>query len=121
MASVPGSIPRKPVPDLHRLMAQLHALIDSGNTVVVIEHDVRVIAGGDWVIDVGPGAGRQGGQIVAVGTPTEFAAAPASLTAKYLRRYLVSYDERALGLPLSQFAGAETLPSAEPAVTRSAF
>ena len=48
--------------DVDKLMAQLHGLVDAGNTVVVVEHDLRVVADADWVIDVGPGAGEQGGR-----------------------------------------------------------
>ena len=49
--------------DVDRLMTQLDALVDAGNTVIVVEHDMRVVAGSDWVIDVGPGAGEDGGTI----------------------------------------------------------
>jgi excinuclease ABC subunit A len=55
--------------DADRLMAQLQRLVDEGNTVVVVEHEMRVVAQSDWVIDMGPGAGAQGGRIVAAGTP----------------------------------------------------
>ncbi|WP_312709487.1 excinuclease ABC subunit UvrA, partial [Stenotrophomonas sp.] len=57
--------------DVDKLMAQLHGLVDAGNTVVVVEHDLRVVAGADWVIDIGPGAGEAGGTIVAEGTPAQ--------------------------------------------------
>lgn len=74
--------------DVDLLMAQLHGLVDSGNTVIVIEHELRVIAASDWVIDVGPGAGEQGGRIVACGPPQQVGQAPGSRTAPYLRRQL---------------------------------
>src|ERR1700722_1124663 len=64
--------------DVDRLMTQLDALVDAGNTVIVVEHDMRVVAGSDWVIDVGPGAGDEGGRVVAAGPPAEVAAASAS-------------------------------------------
>ncbi len=67
-------------------MAQLHGLVDAGNTVVVVEHDMHVIAGSDWVIDMGPGAGDEGGQIVATGPPQHVAHAKGSRTASYLAR-----------------------------------
>ncbi|GAB3316476.1 excinuclease ABC subunit A [Luteimonas notoginsengisoli] len=70
--------------DVDRLMVQLHGLVDAGNTVVVVEHEMRVVADADWVIDVGPGAGEEGGRIVAAGTPREVAAAKGSRTAPYL-------------------------------------
>ena len=70
--------------DTPRLTRMLRALRDLGNTVLVIEHDMEMIAAADWVVDFGPGAGRDGGQIVAQGTPAEVAANPASLTGRYL-------------------------------------
>ncbi|WP_144138445.1 excinuclease ABC subunit UvrA [Paraburkholderia sp. BCC1884] len=72
--------------DVDRLMVQLQGLVDAGNTVVVVEHDMRVAAQGDWIIDVGPEAGDAGGRIVAHGTPAEVALAKASRTAPYLRQ-----------------------------------
>ncbi len=69
--------------DVDVLMRQLHALVDAGHTVVVVEHDLAVVAGADWVIDLGPGGGDLGGQIVATGTPSEVAKGP-GLTAGYL-------------------------------------
>ena len=74
--------------DVDRLMLQLHALVDAGNTVVAIEHDMRVAAAADWVIDVGPGAGMAGGRIVAAGPPGEVAEHPESVTAAYLKQGL---------------------------------
>ena len=74
--------------DVDKLMCQLDALVDAGNTVVLVEHDMRVVAASDWVIDLGPGAGDEGGQIVAVGTPAEVAVSTASRTAPYLARAL---------------------------------
>ena len=76
--------------DVERLVAQLDELVASGNTVVVVEHDVRVVAGSDWVIDIGPGAGDEGGRVVAAGPPAEVAATAASRTAPYLARFLAA-------------------------------
>ncbi|AIA07292.1 excinuclease ABC subunit UvrA [Streptomyces noursei] len=73
--------------DTEVLLRQLHGLVDAGNTVVVVEHDMGVVAGADHVIDLGPGGGAEGGRIVAAGTPAEVAAAPGSRTARYLARY----------------------------------
>jgi len=73
--------------DVDKLMAQLHGLVDAGNTVVVVEHDLRVVADADWLIDVGPGAGEQGGQIVATGTPEQVSRSKDGKTATYLRRF----------------------------------
>lgn len=74
--------------DVDRLMTQLHGLVDAGNTVVVVEHDMRVVATADWVIDMGPGAGDAGGRVVVEGPPAVVGAAGASRTAPYLRRWL---------------------------------
>jgi excinuclease ABC subunit A len=74
--------------DVDKLMAQLDGLVEAGNTVVVVEHEMRVVAASDWVIDMGPGAGQEGGRIVASGTPVELARAQASRTAPYLARVL---------------------------------
>ena len=71
-------------------MAQLQKLVDAGNTVIAVEHDMRVIAESDWVIDLGPGAGEEGGKIVAEGRPGDVARSSASVTAKYLARFLDS-------------------------------
>jgi excinuclease ABC subunit A len=70
--------------DVDKLMVQLNDLVDAGHTVVVVEHDMRVVAQADWVIDLGPGAGQAGGQIVAAGTPQEIAKVQASRTAPYI-------------------------------------
>ena len=74
--------------DVDRLMTQLDGLVESGNTVIVVEHDMRVVAGSDYVIDIGPGAGEEGGRVVAAGTPAEVAATPGSRTAPFLARFL---------------------------------
>ena len=71
--------------DVEKLMGQLQGLVEAGNTVIVVEHDMQVIAAADWVIDMGPGAGDEGGRIVAAGTPQQVARAKDSRTAHYLR------------------------------------
>jgi excinuclease ABC subunit A len=70
--------------DVDNLLVQLNKLVDQGNTVIVIEHDMHVIASSDWVIDVGPGAGDEGGEIVVCGSAVTVAGEPASQTGKYL-------------------------------------
>lgn len=74
--------------DVEKLVVQLNRLVDAGNTVIVVEHDMHVIAQSDWVMDIGPGAGEEGGRIVACGTPEEVAKAKGSKTAVYLSREL---------------------------------
>lgn len=71
--------------DVDRLMHQLDGLVAAGHTVILVEHDLRVIAVCDWVIDIGPGAGDEGGQLVAQGTPKQVASAAIGLTAGYLQ------------------------------------
>jgi excinuclease ABC subunit A len=72
--------------DVEKLMAQLDGLVEAGNTVIVVEHDMQVVAASDWVIDVGPGAGDEGGRIVAAGPPAIVAGVSDSRTAPYLAR-----------------------------------
>ena len=72
--------------DVEKLMTQLQGLVDAGNTVIVVEHDLDVIRDSDWIIDLGPGAGEEGGRIVATGTPAEVMRSTASRTARYLAR-----------------------------------
>jgi len=74
--------------DVEKLLKQLDGLVAAGNTVVVVEHDMHVVATSDWVIDIGPGAGDEGGQVVAAGPPAEVAQVKASRTAPYLRQFL---------------------------------
>jgi excinuclease ABC subunit A len=74
--------------DVERLVAQLNGLVEAGNTVIVVEHDMRVAARSDWLMDIGPGAGDEGGKVVASGPPDEVAKAPGSRTAPYLARIL---------------------------------
>jgi excinuclease ABC subunit A len=70
--------------DVEKLMKQLGGLVDAGNTVVVVEHDMDMVSGSDWVIDIGPGAGDEGGNVTACGTPEQVARSDRSRTAKYL-------------------------------------
>ena len=76
--------------DTTLLLRQLHRLVDAGNTVVLVEHDLGAIASADWVIDLGPGGGDAGGRVVATGSPEEVARAQGSATAPYLARRLFS-------------------------------
>jgi excinuclease ABC subunit A len=74
--------------DVRRLVEVLQRLVDAGHTVIVIEHNLDLIAEADWVIDLGPEGGETGGQIVAEGTPEQVAAIAASHTGRYLRNLL---------------------------------
>jgi excinuclease ABC subunit A len=74
--------------DVERLLAVLHRLVDHGNTVVVIEHNLDVLKTADWLVDLGPEGGEKGGYVIAEGTPEQLAANPASATGQYLREPL---------------------------------
>ena len=74
--------------DVHKLVDILHRLAEGGNTVVVIEHNLDVIKTADYIIDIGPEGGDQGGTVIAQGTPEEVAANPASYTGQYVKKYL---------------------------------
>ena len=74
--------------DVEKLVRQLNSLVDGGSSVIVVEHDMMMVAQSDWVIDMGPGAGDEGGLVVAVGPPTAVASVKESRTARYLKRAL---------------------------------
>ncbi len=74
--------------DCAALLGVLHRLVDTGNTVILIEHNIDVMKNADWLIDLGPGAGDKGGQLIATGTPEELAEHPSSVTAPYLKAAL---------------------------------
>ncbi|MFE5401907.1 ATP-binding cassette domain-containing protein [Streptomyces sp. NPDC056580] len=80
--------------DVEVLMDRLHGLVDAGHTVVVVEHDMSVVASADWVIDLGPGGGDRGGRIVAAGPPAEVARAVGSATAAHLARAMSGNPDR---------------------------
>ncbi|MGH7087531.1 MAG: excinuclease ABC subunit UvrA, partial [Stellaceae bacterium] len=74
--------------DVRKLLDVLHALVEQGNTVIVIEHNLEVIKTADWIVDLGPEGGSGGGRVVAAGTPEVIVAAKGSYTGQYLRAYL---------------------------------
>ena len=81
--------------DVELLLAQLDGLVAAGNTVIVVEHEMHVVAHSDWVIDIGPGAGDEGGTVVACGSPEAVASDPRSRTAPYLAQVLLQTGPRA--------------------------
>ncbi|MCW2605916.1 MAG: transporter [Frankiales bacterium] len=91
--------------DVTLLLAQLHRLVEAGNTVVVVEHDMSVVATADHVVDLGPGGGDAGGRVIVAGAPAQVAACPDSRTAPYLARQLAGRtpaaqrSERAIRTP----------------------
>ena len=80
--------------DVRKLLEVLHALVDQGNTVLVIEHNLEIIKTADWIVDLGPEGGDKGGRVVAAGTPEEVAATPGSFTGEYLLSHLSGVRSR---------------------------
>jgi excinuclease ABC subunit A len=78
--------------DIEKLLETLQRLVDAGNTMIVIEHNLDVIKQSDWIVDLGPEGGEAGGEIVAVGTPEEIAAAKDSFTGQFLRSLLPAHE-----------------------------
>jgi excinuclease ABC subunit A len=97
--------------DVAKLLEVLHELVDQGNTVVVIEHNLEVIKTADWVLDLGPEGGDAGGQIVAQGTPEDIAASEASHTGRFLREVLA---RRPIKRPTAEPAPKKAKAAAKP-------
>jgi excinuclease ABC subunit A len=87
--------------DVRKLLEVLHQLVDQGNTVVVIEHNLEVIKTADWIVDLGPGGGIRGGEIIATGTPEDVAANKASFTGHYLKALLSKKSPAAASIALT--------------------
>ncbi len=85
--------------DTQRLLDVLNRLVDQGNTVVVIEHNLDVIKVADWIIDLGPEGGDAGGEVIATGTPEQVAHNPRSYTGEFLRPLLAGDRQSALAAP----------------------
>ena len=83
--------------DVRKLLVVLERLVDAGNSVIVIEHNLDVVMAADWVLDVGPEGGEAGGRIVAEGTPEQVARASGSFTADYLRPIVAAQAEATRG------------------------
>ena len=79
---------------MKKLLEVLHELVDQGNTVVVIEHNLDVVKTADWILDFGPEGGDGGGEIVGFGSPEAIAAEPRSWTGRYLGELLARHDQR---------------------------
>jgi len=82
--------------DVHKLMDVMQRLVDKGNSILVIEHNLDVIRCADWIVDLGPEGGDKGGEIVAVGTPETVAEHPTSHTGRYLRKVLEQHPPEAV-------------------------
>ncbi len=108
--------------DVRKLLEVLHALVDAGNTVVIIEHNLEVIKTADWIIDLGPEGGDGGGEIVAMGTPEQVAEAPRSHTAAYLKNCLgkrrIKVETTGGKPPLKRKVAARKKPTARKARTK---
>ena len=76
--------------DIRRLLQVLNQLVDQGNTVVIIEHNLDVVKTADWIIDLGPGGGNEGGRVIATGTPEDVADNASSYTGQFLHRALTA-------------------------------
>jgi len=79
---------------VHKLMDVIQRLVDKGNSVLVIEHNLDVIRCSDWIIDLGPEGGDKGGQIVVTGTPEEVVTHPTSYTSRYLKQVLDQHPSK---------------------------
>jgi excinuclease ABC subunit A len=96
--------------DVRKLLEVLHRLTDLGNTIIIIEHNLDVIRNADWILDLGPEGGEDGGRIVGQGRPAKIAATPGSYTGQFLARYYASHNGRLEAIDLE-----EAPPEADPA------
>ena len=94
--------------DIKKLLHVLHKLVESGNTMVVIEHNLDVIKTADHIIDIGPGGGNKGGHLVAMGTPEQVAAAPKSVTGRYLKPLLAEKKAAPASAPSAKASATKT-------------
>ncbi|HEV2818421.1 MAG TPA: excinuclease ABC subunit UvrA [Allosphingosinicella sp.] len=101
--------------DVRKLLEVLHALVDQGNTVVVIEHNLEVIKTADWILDLGPEGGDKGGEIVAEGTPEQVADEPRSYTGGYLKPLLQGPRTESVAAPRKKARSSTSMREREPA------
>jgi excinuclease ABC subunit A len=95
--------------DVRKLLEVLHRLVDLGNSVIIIEHNLDVIRNADWILDLGPEGGEDGGRVVGEGRPAKIAATPGSYTGQFLTRYYTSASGRLA--PADTDGGSETADS----------
>jgi len=107
--------------DIQKLLKVLQALVDAGNSVVVIEHNLDVIKCADWIIDLGPEGGARGGRLLATGTPEQIAAKPGSFTGEHLAKVLAKVPATATprgrsrpASPVGRSRGNGGIPQARP-------
>jgi excinuclease ABC subunit A len=103
--------------DVERLLQVLSRLVDAGNTVVIIEHNLDVIKTADWILDLGPEGGDAGGRIIAEGTPEQVAANPDSYTGRYLTKVLKQQSAISNQLSADELSAVSSQPSAIDAAT----
>ncbi|WP_341701938.1 excinuclease ABC subunit UvrA [Ferrovibrio sp.] len=99
--------------DVRKLLEVLHTLVESGNTMIVIEHNLEVIKTADWIIDMGPEGGNGGGQVVAQGTPEDVAKVAGSYTGRYLKEYLKPPAQRGSPAPAGKTGSGRRRDAAE--------
>jgi len=99
--------------DVRRLLEVLHRLADLGNTVIIIEHNLDVIRNADWILDLGPEGGEDGGRVVGEGRPAKIAATPASYTGQFLARYYKSSHGRLEAAHAEEFFEHESESASE--------
>jgi excinuclease ABC subunit A len=80
--------------DVHKLIEVLQELVNNGNTVLIIEHNMDIIKVADWIIDLGPDGGIHGGEVIAQGTPEQVSANPDSYTGQYLHKYVLNHHNQ---------------------------
>jgi excinuclease ABC subunit A len=101
--------------DVRKLLEVLHRLADLGNSVIIIEHNLDVIRNADWILDLGPEGGEDGGRIVGQGRPEKIAATPGSYTGQFLTRYYASTNGKLSSIELSEDSiGSEADPPTNP-------
>ena len=89
---------------MRKLLEVLHRLTDLGNSVIIIEHNLDVIRNADWILDLGPEGGEDGGRIVGEGRPAKIAATPGSYTGQFLTRYYTSAQRQASTVDLDDWS-----------------